>query len=309
VLWSYTIAQVASLFLGARRLAFVSILPKADMAMLRQGITFGGPSMIGSTLAWVSTNGIRFVVGWFSGAASVGLLTVGWWIGHRLASFASLAVVSASFSVAVERIREVGARAALPQVATNGALLLGILAPALTGGLAVSDRFVELFVATDFTTMTLLILPIALVSGIVHEFRNHFSDQSFLLFERPMLEVWISGTEAVATMILCVAGLMLYGLPGAALGCLIVNICAGFASMIVANRAFGLYLEWRIVARIVLSALVMGLAVAAAPIPGGGAGLMIALGLGAGVYGAMILVFFRAEVATLLRRNPSADAA
>jgi O-antigen/teichoic acid export membrane protein len=309
ILWSYTLAQVISIFLGARRLRFTSILPKPDWSILARAFRYGGPSMIGSSFAWVSINGVRFVVGWFATTASVGLLSVGWWLGHRIASFAGLAVVSASFSIAVERIREVGAKAALPQIATNGALLLGVLTPALVGGLAVSDRFVELAVAPDFASMTLIILPIALISGIIHEFRNHFSDQSFLLFERPLLEVWISGTEAVATLIFCFVGLKFYGLPGAVLGCLVANVIAGFASMILAHRAFGIYIDTIIILRIVFASLVMGLAVATAPVPSGLVGLGIVIGLGAGIYAFISIVLFRAEWTQMLQNRSKTEAA
>jgi hypothetical protein len=157
--------------------------------------------------------------------------------------------------------------------------------------------------------MTLIILPIALISGIIHEFRNHFSDQSFLLFERPLLEVWISGTEAVATLIFCFVGLKFYGLPGAVLGCLVANVIAGFASMILAHRAFGIYIDTIIILRIVFASLVMGLAVATAPVPSGLVGLGIVIGLGAGIYAFISIVLFSAEWTQMLQNRSKTEAA
>ncbi len=306
VLWSYTAAQTLAVLIGAARLDYASLAPRPDRALIARALAYGGPSAIGSMFSWVSQNAVRFIVGWVVGAAAVGLVSVGWWLGHRLASFAGLAVVSASFSVAVEKIREVGARAALPQVAQNGALLLGVLLPTLFGGLAVADRFVDLYVAADFVELTLVVLPLALLSGIIHEFRNHFSDQAFLLFERPTAELWVSGGEAVVTVILTAVGLHYGGLVGAVVGALAANMIFAVVSMVVAHRMFGIYLDGRDVSRTLLAAVLMGLVIALTPLPGGTAGLIGAVGLGMLSYGAIIALLYRAELTLLLARRSDA---
>ncbi len=95
-----------------------------------------------------------------AGAAAVGLLTVGWGLGLRATSFASMLTTAAAFPVAMKRAREDGMDAGQAQLERNGELLLLALAPIAVGLWAISEPLVTLVVSQDYREMTIAVLPL-----------------------------------------------------------------------------------------------------------------------------------------------------
>jgi len=300
LLWSYTLAQLVGLAVALPLMRLTWARPQLHAAHLRAAWRYGAPLLVASVFAWVGSHAIRFVVEAGAGMEAVGYLTVGWWLGLRLTMFASLLVTGASFSVAVERIREVGHRAALPQFATNGALLLGILAPSVAGVWLLGRSLAANLVAAEYVTATIEILPWAVAAGAIRAFKNHGTDQCFLLFERTTINIWSTAFEAIATVVCCWIGLRLGGIHGAAAGCAVAAVLCTALSFAVANRLFGYHLRLGDLARIAAATLVMSVVLVALPAPQALAGLLAEIAVGALAYGVVVAALFPAPARLLL---------
>jgi O-antigen/teichoic acid export membrane protein len=284
VLWGYTLAQAAALAIAFARLEFgrnpLNFAPDA----LSKGMAYGLPLLLGSICIWLANNGLRFVIEWRETAAAVGLVTVGWGLGLRVAAFAAMLVTAAAFPVAMQRARDEGMAAGQAQLERNGILLLAVLAPACAGLAAVGTPFISLVVAEEFRATTIAVLPWAILAGALRNFRMHFGEQAFLLHERTRVSLWNDALDAVVSLAGVVAGLMLGGLAGAV---------AGAAAGAAVSLAVTLTLGWTMfrfalpidaVWRIAFATLVMAATVALIPIAPTPLSLALAISAGAVAY-------------------------
>ncbi len=257
VLWSYALAQALGLVLAWSFIRTSTLRPRLDLSLVRGAFAYGAPLMIGNALAWVAMHGLRFVVEHEQGLAGVGLISVGWWLGMRATTFTGQLATTAGFTLAVEKVREAGQRAALPQLASNGALLLAALIPTVAGVIMLNAPLVDALVSEPYRAITRDILPLAIATGAVRIFRIHATDQCFLLFNRPKLDIIFAGAEAVLVLLACYIGLRLDGGRGAVMGCLIANAIVTLASFVTVNRIFGYYLRSLDVLRVVVAVAAM----------------------------------------------------
>jgi len=284
LLWSYAAAQVLGLAISLPLMRFEIRLPRVDWRLFERAWEYGAPLLLAAVLAWVSVQGIRFIVEYERGAAAVGLVTVGWWLGLRLTAFSALLVTGASFNVAVERVREAGDEGALQQFAANGALLLAILAPSVIGAFLLNKALVWALVAEPYREITTAILPLSILAGALHAFRDHGTDQPFLVFARTKLAALSTGLEAVLTVVMCWAGLQIGDVYGAVAGCAVAAAIALVFSFALARTLFGYYLRWSDIGRIALATAVMALAQSFMPQASSLSRLVIEIGVCATVY-------------------------
>jgi O-antigen/teichoic acid export membrane protein len=259
LLYAYATAQALGLILSVPLSSVTLRKPKIDPAIWRAAWAFGGPMMISSAMTWAGNHAIRFVVEFGSGRAAVGAMTVGWWMGLRLAAFVGLLVMGAAFNVAVERFRKEGADAGLQQLARNGAMLLAILIPSVVGVWLVGAQLVPHLVEESYRDMTAVILPVAMLAGAARVFREHGSDPAFLLFEKAEWPPFIGTLDAVATIVFCVAGLIWGGAIGAVWGATLGAVVAGAASVLLARSTLRYWIDWRDVVKICAAATAMAL--------------------------------------------------
>jgi O-antigen/teichoic acid export membrane protein len=302
VLWSYAAAQAFGLAIALPLIGLTRLKPAVDRGVLVAAWSYGAPLMIGNALTWIGTHAIRFIVEADLGPAAVGLVSVGWWLGLRATTFAGLLVTGVAFNMAVERIREEGHRAALPLVATNGAMLLAVLVPTVVGVWMLNGALVDVLVAAPYREMTSAILPLAVATGAIRIFRMHGTDQTFLLFEKPKLDVLVSALDATATVVLCFVGLKLGGVIGAVWGCFAAAVLTAIVSAAVARMRFGYYLRLGDVARILLAAALMASALWLMPWQGSRVGVVVEVVVAGGLFLCSLVAMFPAARAMAQRR-------
>jgi O-antigen/teichoic acid export membrane protein len=229
------------------------------------------------------------------------MMTVGWWMGLRVSAFVGLLVMGAAFNVAVERIRLEGAAAGLQQLARNVAMLLGILIPSVAGIWLVGAQLVPHVVDEAYRETTASILPVAMLAGAARVFREHGSDPAFLLFEKAYWPPFIGTLDALATVALCALGLYLGGVNGAAWGCMIGATAAALASVALAARRTGFYVEWGDVGRIALATAAMSAPLLFLPAELPLWGIFIAAGAGAAIYAAVLASLYPRQSVRLVR--------
>lgn len=238
VLWGYAAAQFIALAGVMMRLG-IGLRPFAiDSAMIRTGLRYGLPLVIGGLFVWLANNGLRFVIEYREGAAAVGLVTVGWGLGLRAAAFAAMLVTAAAFPLAVARSRESGMGEGQAQLVRNGILLLAVLAPAAGGLWAISEPLVERLVAEPFRDMTAAVLPWAIIAGAARNLRIHFGEQVFLLREETKIPLVNDIIDGLTTIIGGAIGLMLHGLEGSVAGA-----AAGALVSLLVTLACGAYMH------------------------------------------------------------------
>jgi O-antigen/teichoic acid export membrane protein len=312
-LLGFGIAHVVGLVWLWQAMGLRFAIARPDGVILRRALRFGVPLVVAGVIAWVSTNGIRNIVQYDGGHEAVGLVSVGWALGQRLASFVAMLVTAAAFPLAVRYLQAGQKEKALHQLALNGAVLFGLLAPSTFGLLMIAHPAVQVLIAPPFQAVTLAVLPLATLGGAIRNLRVHMSDQVLILFERTDLCVMTNVIEAVVTVVGCIVGLHLGGLVGAVAGTVFGFVTGAAFSFGYAILGFGLQILWDVYLRIGIATAAMSAVLwimpeermASAP------WTQIAIGIGAGglVYVTSLLILFpraigemRAKVETLRRR-------
>jgi O-antigen/teichoic acid export membrane protein len=292
VLLGYVVAQVAALLIAAGRLSFGRQPFGGAMVIVRSALRYGMPLVVGSILAWIAINALRFIVEWQEGAAAVGLVTVGWGLGQRVSAFASMLVTAAAFPIAVKKAREDSLDAGQLQLQRNGLLLLAALAPACVGLWAIAEPAVRLLIAEPFQDITIAILPFAILAGAVRSVRLHFGEQVFLLRERTMVSLINDLIDAIAATIGTVIGLIYGGLTGAVIGGAIGATLSTIVTLAWGWLAHRFALPIVDSLRIIIATALMAAAVVALSPDPTAFSLTMAIAVGALIYAAALVVLY-----------------
>lgn len=300
------VQALVALVMGLRLGAFaVPRLP--DGAILRASLRFGVLVLAGGVLVWCATNGIRLVVEAMGGAEALGLLSVSWGIAQRLAAMAGTLVTAAAYPLAVKAMLAGDHDGARAQISSNSVLLLLVMAPAVTGVIAINEPMMTLLVAKEFEAMSIAILPAAMLGAALRNMRVHGWDQLYLLFEKQGLMLALALAEAILIVLGAMLGYRLAGVQGAVTAsALVVALMVGVDYAFLRAR-FGLAAPFGPYLRIVLAAVVMLVVLRA----GGAFGLAITPGWlslsravleGGLLYAALLALLFPRERAMVLAR-------
>lgn len=294
------LVQAVGLAVVAWRLGVAARLALPDRDVLGGAIAYGLPMLATGGFSWVATNGIRLAIDEIAGGAALGLFSVGWGLGQRVATVAAMLLTAAAFPLAVRLFESGDREGALKRLADNGSLLFALLAPTTAGVALVARPLAELMIAEPFRAATVAILPLAVLAGGLRNQRSHFADQAFLLHAATARLIPLTLIEGVG----CVAGTViglglggdgLGGLVAATLGCTIGTALGAAATFLVAIRDHGLRPQWGAWGRILIATAVMAAGLAPIPWPGGVLGLSLEITVGAGLYAAALAMFFPAE--------------
>lgn len=264
---------------------------------------YAAPALIGGVIGWVAGNIIRVLVQYMDGAVALGLISVGWGLGQRIAGVLAMLLTAAAYPLAVKHLEAGDRKGALAQVSFNGLLLFGVLLPAAVGATLLSEPIVTLLIAEKFRATTIVILPIALCAASLRFLRLHTCEQTLLLLERTNVTMYITMIESTLNVTLCALGLYLYGYYGAAAGMLIGSaiVCVGAFAFCFAKLGLPAP-PCSTALRIVSACGAMGLVVRALPVSATAASLAFAILLGAATYAVCLAMLFPAIRALLARR-------
>ncbi|MGE0053996.1 MAG: lipopolysaccharide biosynthesis protein [Hyphomicrobium sp.] len=302
VLWGYAVAQGLALAGVISRLGLGSRPHHISPDIVRTGLRYGMPLVIGGLFVWLANNGLRFVIEHQEGAAAVGLVTVGWGLGLRAAAFAAMLVTAAAFPLAVARSRESGMAEGQAQLVRNGVLLLAILAPAAGGLWAISDPLVERIVAAPFREMTAAVLPWAILAGAARNLRIHFGEQVFLLREETRIPLVNDVLDGLSTIVGGAIGLALGGLPGSVAGAACGAIVSLLVTLSCGAYLHGFALPLGHLIRIATATAAMIGALHFLPMTPTVVSLALAIVTGATVYGLALALVYPGEMNTVLAK-------
>jgi len=302
LLLAYGIAQFAATAIAAPLIG-ISILPRRiHAALIRAAFSYGGPLLVLFGLGWIAENNFRYIVEQYAGAATFGLMAVGWGLGRRCASFGCMMVAAAAFPTAARLLNEGRRSEAMAQLSTNAALLIGVMAPTVAGLAIIAAPATDLLVAEPYREMTRAILGLSALAGAMRFLHVHVTDQLFILEKRVAYAAIVDIVEIGATIALTLAGLVGYGPVGAVIGSAAGSALASIVSLGLARRmAFRLPLAD--LGRIGLATAAMSAGIMLLPPIGTVAGLCLAIALGMAIYGATIAALYAGEVRAIVARR------
>lgn len=265
VLLVFAIMQgLVGLLVGAR-LKLIRLPGTLDRTILVTALAFGGPVVLSSAFGWFAANSIRFVVEGAAGAVALGLMSVGWGMATRLAAVAAMVVTAAAYPLAVKAMEAGDPDGARRQLSDNSALLLGIIAPATFGVIAITDPLSRLLIAPEYHAATIAILPWALAGAAIRNLRMHGWDQMYLLFEAPRPMLALEMTEAAVTTLAAIIGVWHSGMVGAVIGTAIAAVLVAACDFLFLKARFGLHAPvWQFL-RILLASAAMFVVLKALP--------------------------------------------
>jgi O-antigen/teichoic acid export membrane protein len=185
-----------------------------------------------------------------------------------------------------------GSKAAMNQLVDNSALLFAILVPSIAGIYSLRIEIVHLLIAAPFQAATLAILPLSALAGSIRNLRAHFGDQVFLLHNRTRLMVVVSSIDAVVTVVLSVIFIHRWGLVGAAAATVASACAAATTSFLIGFTKFGLTLPVSHLLRSGVATVLMMVVLHQLPEAANFVGLALHIAIGAGVYVAVLAVFY-----------------
>lgn len=302
VLLAYAIAQALSLLLVLPGSGLRLRLEAWHGATFGHALRYGLPLAASGLLAWVPGNGIRFVVEHQLGIAAVGVFSVGWTLGQRACSFAAALVTAAAFPLVLRLEAEGQHGRALQQLAANGALLCGVLLPAVTGLVMLSPALTLVAISQAYVAATLIILPLAALAGLVKNLRSHFANQAFLLAQKTGWTLALDVVETLLFLIAVAAGLRVLGLAGAAWGALLAVSVGALLAFGLAILRLGMPFPTLHLLRISTATAAMACVLAAVPAPSTWLALIGTTCLGGLAYLAALALLYRPPLDALRAR-------
>lgn len=302
LLLAYAGMQVVGTLAALPMIGMSFRLARIDLAILKAAIANGGPMLAVNGIGWLGENSIRYVVDYVGGAAAFGLMAVGWGIGRRAASVASMLVTAAAFPIAARLINAGNREAALEQLRLNAALLAAVLLPAVIGLELVSGILVDLAVAEPYREVTGAIVGLAALGGLVRAFHTHGSGQMLILDGRYLLIGALGLFEILLTGALAVAGFAIDGLVGVVTGALIATLLLLAVSGTLAVTLSGFRIPVVDLMRIGAATAVMALAVSQVQWPHSALGLVGAASLGGVCYVAALAAVYYRQLPALFDR-------
>jgi O-antigen/teichoic acid export membrane protein len=297
----YAIAQFAAAIIVLPRIGCGRGLWPLDRDIVRHAVNYGLPLIIGGALVWGGLNASRFIINEMLGVAAAGLFAVGYGLGQRAATFAAMLVTAAAFPIAVTSMERHGSKVAMRQLADNGALLIAILAPCITGIFILREEIVHLLIAPAFQQVTLAVLPLSVLAGSIRSVRAHFVDQTFLLHTRSGLLAVAAAIDAVMTVILSFLFIRYWGLTGGAGATAVAALVAAIASFAIALLWFDLTIPVEHLVPLAVATAIMASILKLLPAASSLVVLGTHIALGGTIYVATLVIIYAPSLLRLFR--------
>jgi O-antigen/teichoic acid export membrane protein len=303
----YALAQLAAAIIVLPKIGYGRRFWPLDREIVDHALHYGIPLIIGGALGWVGLNASRFIVNEMSGVAAAGLFAVGYGLGQRAAAVAAMLVTAAAFPLAVRSMEQNGSKVAMRQLADNGALLIAILAPSITGIFMLRTEIVHLLIAAPFQQVTLAVLPLSALAGAIRSVRAHFVDQGFLLHNRTRLMIVVTAIDAAVTVVLTPFLIRHWGVAGAAGATVLAAIAAAIVSSAIGFTRLGLTLPFNHLVPIALATTAM--AALLNNLPQAPSVIVLAghIGAGAALYIALLVMFYATSLLRMLRLRQQSE--
>lgn len=235
----------------------------SDMTTIRSICSYGLPLAAGYALSGLASNLDRQIVIALEGAAALGLYALGLEVAQKTIGAVMSPIGTAGLPLAVQELERKGTSAAAAQLSSNVVLLVAVGLPSTVGLSILAPEFANLMLGEQFRSAVIQILPVCSCAAFIRGLRSFYVDHAFQLGHQTSKLVIVLSSVAVASLILNLLLIPLFGLIGAAyaaLGADVVGLVVGFW---LGRRAFVLLLPGKELGKLAFGAGVMAVVVIA----------------------------------------------
>jgi O-antigen/teichoic acid export membrane protein len=262
-----------------------------DPEALKEIIRFGAPLVGSFGLGFLISSADRYLIGYFHGAAQIGIYAAGYTLVDRVITMLFMAVATPSFPLAVQRLEQEGVEAAQHQMQRNGIAVLFLILPACAGLLLANEQLVSVLIGGEFRDGALKVVPWIVAASALNGLSTHYLCHTLHLAKKPHLLFWIQIPVAAINLLLNLTLIPRFGYMGAAYATfasysvlLVMNIWMGF-------KVFPFPFPFKELAQISASVGLMVLVVSMFDFPVNALGLVEKIAAGCVVYLLALILF------------------
>ncbi|MBA7709971.1 lipid II flippase MurJ [subsurface metagenome] len=295
VLSGHGIFSVVLSVLAIRAALFLFLLPLIkskigikipNFSRIKEYLNFGLPSVPGAISAWVVTSSDRYVIGYFLGAASVGVYSAGYNLGNI--PFMIAMVLAIVLPPTLSKLYDEGR---INEVKTHLSYslkyFLALVIPFVCGAAMLSEPVLRIFSTREIASEAYFIVPLVALSTLFFGIRVVIA-QILILVKKTKITgiVWI--IAASVNLLLNILIIPHLGILGAAITTLIAySLALGIVSYY-SFKEFKFSIEWSFIIKSLIASAIMSLVIwRIAPV--GTLGVILTIVAGVIIYGVILL--------------------
>ncbi len=262
-------------------------IKRPRFSKIREYLSFGLPSIPGGISVWVVASSDRYVIGYFLGAASVGIYSAGYSIGYIPLMVAG--VLGFVLSPALSKLYDEGR---MEEVKTHLRYslkyLLALAIPFVFGAAILAEPVLRLFSTAQIASEGYLVVPLVALSALfscIHTVVVHI----LVLVKKMRIPASIWGISALVNLLLNIVIVPRLGIFGAAITTLIAYGLALGLTTYFSFREFKFTIDWRFIIKSLIASGAMSAAIWAIA-PEGTLVTIITVVAGTAIYGAVLLL-------------------
>jgi O-antigen/teichoic acid export membrane protein len=234
-------------------------LRRFDSQLMHDLVAYGLPLSITLSLAMVVSSSDRFLLAWFLDEEAAGFYSAAYEITWHALGTLTMVINLAAYPLALRALKDEGIEGARLQLGRNLTLLVVVALPAAIGLWVLAPNVSRTVFGQAFWDATETLIPWMAVSALLGGFKYYF-DLAFQLSRNTSLQMWMMALVAAINIVLNMLWIPSMGILGAVYASLVAYVLALLLSFWLGRRCFPLPLFNRDSLKILVAAVVMGLA-------------------------------------------------
>jgi O-antigen/teichoic acid export membrane protein len=296
VLNGYGILSVVLAVLAIQAVIFIILfciinsqigIKRPRFSKIREYLSFGLPTIPGNISAWVVASSDRYVIGYFLGAASVGIYSAGYNIGHI--PFMLAGVLSFVLPPALSKLYDEGR---MEEVKTHLRYslkyMLAVAIPFVFGAAILAEPVLRLFSTAQISSDGYLVVPLVALSTLfwcIYVVVMHI----LVLVKKIRILALIWGISALVNLLLNIVIVPRLGIFGAAITTLIAYGLALGLTTYYSFKEFRFPIDWRFIVKSLIASGAMSAALWAIA-PEGTLATILTIVAGTAIYGGVLFL-------------------
>jgi O-antigen/teichoic acid export membrane protein len=272
-----------------------------DPAIFKEIVRFGVPLVASFGLSFIIASSDRYFIGFYQGAAQVGIYAAGFTLVDRVIMMLFMAVATPSFPLAVHRLEQEGVASAQNQMQKNGIAVMLLVLPACVGLILTNFELVDILIGADFREGAHKVIPWIVGASALNGLSSHYFCHAFHLAKKPRLLFWIQVPVVIVNLLLNFILIPKFGYMGAAYACFSSYVIMLGLTIIVGSKIFPFSFPFKDFAKISASVALMGGFLSLVCFPVSAVGLAAKIVSGCFVYATGVLILNVWNVRTKLR--------
>jgi len=256
-----------------------------SLSVVKPYLAFSLP-LIPFTLSWwLVTSGDRYVIGYFLGAANVGIYSASYTLGNVI-SFLYAPIALVLFPAITNLYENNNIHEVKMHLKYTLKFFLMIAIPSLFGLTILSKSLLGILTTSEFIE-AYMVIPIVALGALLFNIGKLFSDV-LMLFKKTKIISLVFGSSALLNLVLNIFLVPLIGIIGAAIATLVTFAILFFVLAFISFKSLPFDWDPKFITKSIASSIVMGLVILKVS-PHGAVNTLISIGIGAVVYFGVLL--------------------